>query len=90
MIELKDALRDIDRKGYRDQNGSFSITFMTCDVNRHKGGEMISLSNACGCGLPPDSQGQEKRGIKDMDTGRPYVVHNRLIFEYNGKPIYWV
>lgn len=90
MIELKQALREIDTKDYRDGNGSFCILFMTLDVNRNTGGEMIELTNACKCGLPPNCKGHDMRGIKDMETGKPYAVHNRLIFQYNKQNIYWV
>jgi hypothetical protein len=90
MIELKEALREIDSKDFRDNNGNFSLLFMTCDVNRNTGGELIELTNACKCGLPPGCKGHEMRGIKDMETGKPYAVHNRLIFQFNKKPIFWV
>lgn len=89
-IDLKVALQDIDKKDYRDGNGNFAIAFMTCDRTKKTGGEIIILTNACKCGLPPTCKGHEMRGIKDMETGKPYAVHNRLIFTYNEQEIYWV
>ncbi len=90
MIELKDAIREIDRKGQKDGNGNFAVVFMTLDSSRDLGGDLIKLKNAVGCGLPPNCKGHEMRGIKDLDTGKDYPVHNRLIFEFNNQKIYWV
>ncbi|MBC7416642.1 MAG: hypothetical protein H7325_00620, partial [Pedobacter sp.] len=82
-------IREIDKKDYRDGNGCFSILFMTLDTNRNTGGELIELRNAAKCALPPNCKAHEMRGIKDLDTGKPYPVHNRLIFKFDNKPIYW-
>lgn len=90
MIELKEAIREIDRKGKKDGNGSFAIQFMTLDNKRDSGGELIKLKNAVGCGLPPNCKGHEMRGIMDLETHKPYAVHNRLIFQFNNLPIYWI
>lgn len=90
MILLKDALNLIDSKDYRDGNGNFAIAFVTCDRTKKTGGEIIELINACAAGLPPNCKGHEMRGIKDMDSGKPYAVHNRLIFTVNKQEVYWV
>jgi len=90
VIELKELLRYIDKHDYRDGNGNFKIAFMTCDRTKLTGGELVVLDNACGCGLPPNCKGYEMRGIKDMETGKPYAVHNRLIFQLNDMEAYWV
>jgi hypothetical protein len=90
MVEYKEALREIDQKDFRDNKGSFAIQFMTCDINRNTGGEIITIENACKCGLPPNCKSQEMRGIKDMDTGKQTAVHNALIFQINHKPIFWI
>ena len=89
-ISITDAIRHIDARDYRDGNGTFSIQFMTCHRTKKEGGEILSFNSACKCGLPPSCKGQEMRGIKDMETGKPYAIHNRLIFTINGKEIYWV
>ena len=89
MIEIKLAIREIDSKGQKDGNGTFAVQFMTLDANRGTGGELISIENACGCGLPPSCKGHEMRGIMDLDTHKPYAVHNRLMFQINHLPIYW-
>jgi len=90
VIAFKEAIREIDKRDFRDGNGSFALVFMTCDVNRKTGGELISLVNACKCGLPPNCKTHDMRGIKDLETGKKYAVHNRLIFQYNKQEIYWV
>lgn len=90
MIELKEALRQIDNKDYRDGNGSFDITFLTTDRTRKTGGEFVSLKGAQKCGLPPNCKGHEMRGIKCNETGKKYAVHNRLIFTLDHHEIYWV
>lgn len=89
MINLKDALADMKTKDYRDGGGNFSICFITCHREKKTGGDIISLNNAQQCGLPPNCKGHEMRGVRDMDTGKPYAVHNRLIVMYNGLEIFW-
>lgn len=89
-ISLKDALREIDKRDYRDGNGAFKIGFMLADRTKKTGGDLIFLDNACKCALPPNCKGHEMRGIKDMDTGKPYPVHNRLMFTYNNLDLYWI
>lgn len=88
-ISLRDALREIDLKDYRDGRGDFSVVFMKCHRDDRTGGDLVFLDKACSCGLPPTCKGHEMRGIKDMETGRPYAVHNRLLFVFNGKEIFW-
>ena len=90
MIELKIALRQIDKMDFRDGQGKFSIVFMTCDRTKKKGGELIRLDNANSCGLPPNCKKHEMRGILCNDTGKKYAVHNRLIFQFNNEEIYWI
>jgi hypothetical protein len=29
-------------------------------------------------------------GIKDMDSGKRYPVHNRLLFSLNKMEVYWI
>jgi hypothetical protein len=90
MLSLNDALQIIKLHDYRDGNGSFKAVFMTCHREDKKGGELIELKNACGMGLPPKCAGHEMIGIRDMETGKPYAVHNRLLFTVNEQEIYWV
>lgn len=89
-INLSEGLRLIRERDYRDGKGSFSATFMLCHRHKQTGGELIELTNACCCGLPPNCNGHEMVGIKDMETGKPYPVHNRLLFVIEGKEVYWV
>lgn len=90
MLELKDALRQLDRMDYRDGNGTFSIVFMTCNRDKKAGGEMIELDEANRCGLPPTCKDHEMRGVRCAETGKKYAVHNRLMFRFNGEEIFWV
>lgn len=90
MIELKHALREIDKMDFRDGNGNFSIVFLTCNRDKKTGGELIRLENANSCGLPPNCKGHEMRGIKDNETEKRYAVHNRLIFQFNNEEIFWI
>lgn len=89
-IEIKDVLTDMKTKDYRDGGKTFSIKFMTCNREKKTGGDIIELKTAHQCGLPPNCKGHEMRGIKDMETGKPYAVHNRLMLEYDGQEIYWI
>jgi hypothetical protein len=90
MISLKDALEFIRKHDYRDGRGEFSIVFMTCNRDKRDGGELIKLTRACMMGLPPNCKGHEMVGIKCMETGKKYAVHNRLIFQLNEQEIFWV
>lgn len=90
MIDLKQALKEMKQKDYRDNNGSFAIVFLTCNRHLKTGGELINLKNACAMGLPPNCTDHEMRGVKDMETGKRYAVHNRLMFMYNNEEIIWV
>jgi hypothetical protein len=90
VISLKDAVDLIEQHDYRDGKGPFKIVFLTCHREKKEGGELIVLDKACGMGLPPNCKGHEMRGVKCMDTGKKYAVHNRLIFQINGQEVYWV
>ena len=90
MIDLKHALIEMKQKDFRDNNGNFSVLFLTCNRDKKMGGNWIKIPNACRCGLPPHCKEHEMIGVKDMDTGKKYAIHNRLIFEFNNQPIYWV
>lgn len=90
VIDLKDALREIDKKDYRDGNGTFSIVFMTCNRVKKTGGEIKVIPQAYKCGLPANCKGHEMRGILNMETGKKTAVHNRLIFQVNKHEVYWV
>jgi hypothetical protein len=91
MIALKNALRLMSKKDYRDGNGTFSIVFMTCNRDKKTGGEIVRIDNACQCGLPSNYGNlNEMRGIMDMDTGKKTAVHNRLIFQVDNSEVYWI
>lgn len=90
MIEHKAALDLIKTIGYRDNKGSFKVAFLKCNRHKKTGGQWVILDNACSCGLPPNCNGHEMVGIRDMQSGKEYAVHNRLIFELNEQEIYWV
>lgn len=80
----------MNKKDYRDNNGTFAIRFLTCNRAKEKGGELIYLEAAYQCGLPPNCKGLEMRGVKCALTGKPYAVHNRLIFEYDDEDVFWI
>lgn len=89
-ISQREAVDTIRAHDYRDGRGTVKVQFMTCHRAKKKGGEIITIENACGCGLPPYCKPYYMVGIKDMDTGKPYAVHVPLIFTVNQKEIYWV
>jgi hypothetical protein len=90
VISYKDALRLINKHDYRDGHGTFKVVFLTCHRDKEEGGELIVLEKACAMGLPPNCKGHEMCGIKCMETGKKYAVHNRLLFSINDEEIYWV
>jgi hypothetical protein len=89
LINLRDGLTFIRKRDYRDGNGTFHIVFLTCNRDKQEGGELIELDEACHMGLPPTCKGHEMCGIKDMQTGKQYAVHNRLMFQLNHVDFYW-
>jgi len=90
MLDYNAALKLIKSKDFRDRKGDFSAVFLSADRTRNTGGDLVCLEHACGCGLPRSCQDQEMIGIMDMDTGRRYPVHTRLIFQIDKQEIYWV
>ena len=91
MISHKNAIRLIDSRDYRDNNGTFSIVFVSCNRDKKTGGEIVSVDKACKAGLPPRCKNaNEMRCIIDTETGKKTAIHNRLIFQINGQEIYWV
>jgi len=91
MIALNNALKLLAAHDYRDGNGTIPIVIMKCNREKKKGGQLIQIDKACSCGLPPTCKNaNEMRGVMDMETGKKYAVHNRLIFQINGKEVYWV
>jgi len=90
MIELKAAIRQIDKMDFRDTRESFSIVFLKCNRDKRTGGELVHLTSANKCGVPPNCEKHEIRGIKCNETGKRYAVHDRLIFQFNDEVIYWI
>ena len=90
MLDLKSGIKFIKSRDYRDGNGTFQVAFLKCNRTKKIGGEYVSLENACHCGLPPNCQDHEMIGIMDMDTGKKFAVHIRLLFDLNKQPIYWI
>lgn len=88
-LDLAAVLADIKTKDYRDNNGTFEIRFVTAHRIKRNGGEFIHLEKACRAGLPPNCDGHEMIGLRDMETGKPYAVHNRLILDYNKQEVFW-
>lgn len=68
---------------------SFSITFMTCNRETKKGGQIITIARAQKTGLKNAPGNKFLIGIYCHDTGKRYPVHERLIFKLNGQEIYW-
>ena len=90
MISQPDAVKHIRRHDYRDGNGAFKAQFMLCDRTKKEGGEILTIENACGCGIPPTCKAYYMVGIKDMDNGKKYAVHVPLLFTLDGKEVFWV
>jgi hypothetical protein len=78
------------KRDYRDGNGTFAATFLKCNRHEKSGGDLVFVDEACCMGLPPNCDGHEMIGIRDMQTGKKYAVHNRLLFQLNNEEIYWV
>ena len=89
MISLPDVLKQIEEKDHLNVKAIFSLTFLKANRDEKTGGQWVKLEKASSCGLPPNCRGHEMRGIKCLETGKPYAVHNRLIFQYNNQNIYW-
>src|SRR3546814_20775799 len=78
MVELKDALKEIDEKHHRDGKGSFRILFLTCHRDKRTGGEWISVPRACSMGLLPNSKVKEMRKRTGAVSGERVSVRVTL------------
>lgn len=89
MISLPEVLRKIEEKNHLNVKVVFSLTFLKANRDEKTGGQFVMLEKASSCGLPPNCRSYEMRGVKCLETGKRYAVHNRLMFQYNQQEIYW-
>lgn len=83
MIHLNDALNIMS-----ERDKPFNLKFVTCDLEKNTGGEIIEMTDALRCGLPYESK--QRIGVKlQNEVGHPIAVHQKLIIEFNGEKVFW-
>ena len=81
---LRDALTVM-----QDKSLPFQIKFVTLDVKRKTGGEILELTNAVKVGSKRvDMKANDLINIKQLgNTNHPHYVHVHLITEFNHQTI---
>jgi len=82
-------LKELDQYDHERSDKTFSILYDQCDVKKRKAGKRVFIEHAKKCGLAYHCADHEMRGIIDQDSGKTRAVHMRLVFEFNGKTVYW-
>jgi len=89
-IARADALNEMDVVDDDGLKVPFEILFMTHNRRTGEGGELISLKNCIRCGLSHNMKRNGTIGLRQLDSANHiYAVHWWLIFEFNGKKIFW-
>lgn len=88
-IHYRDMVAELDQCDHERSDKTFSLVYDECDLKRNTGGKRVELSKAKKCGLPFHCADHEMRGIIDEESGKKTAVHLRLIFQFNGKQVYW-
>lgn len=82
-ISLNEAL------ALTEAEAGFDIRFCSYDSSRKTGGELIDLKDCKRVGASHMMNVNDTIVVKQKGRDRhPYVVHNHLIMEVNGKEIY--
>lgn len=72
-----------------EQPEPFAIKFVTCDIARKKGGDIIELNKAVRVGTSHNRKVNDTIAVKQTgNTHHPHTVHNHLILEINNQEIY--
>lgn len=83
-ISLTDALAITE-----DGSLPFGIKFISCDLNRNRGGEVIDLPMAFRTGASHNRKQNDTIVVKAAGREQhPYTVHNHLILEVNKQEIF--
>lgn len=83
-ISLSDALQITE-----DAQRPFSISYVSFDKTRKKGGEIIHLSNAARVGASHNMKWNDTISVKQLGNDHhPHAVHIHLITEINGQEIF--
>jgi hypothetical protein len=83
-LQLIDALSIME-----DTLNSFDISFVSCDLSRKTGGEIINLKRCVRVGANHNRKQNDTTVIKPVDRdSHPYPVHNFLILSVNGQEVF--
>lgn len=82
-VLLRNVLREMEKQH------PFTLSFITCDVNRKKGGDVKTLNNCKRVGQAHDMSKNQTIGVLEDGADHPIAVHIRLITEFNGQEVFW-
>ncbi len=83
-ISLNEALSITE-----DRERPFSLKFVSLDINRRSGGELIELPEAIRRGASHNMKQNDTIAVKAVGRkAHPYTAHNLLILEVNGQEDY--
>lgn len=87
---LSDALQEMEQRDSSGEKKPFSVSYVKFDKARRTGGQLATLSNVRTIGSASDQKKNQTITVRAAgNTRHPYVIHIRLILEFNGKPIVW-
>ncbi len=82
-ILLTEALEDLEKKQ------PCSIVYRSCDVNRKKGGELVTLNNVVLHGSDWKNATRTVKPADDQHGDDLKSFHIRLLIWYNGRRVIW-
>ncbi|MDX3913775.1 MAG: hypothetical protein QHC79_09565 [Pseudosphingobacterium sp.] len=92
IISVMDMLNTMAMRGQDRELIPFSITFVTCDLTKNKGGEKITLDEAVLVGgnkskseaRNPNHYSNFTRNIRHLHSDRIIKIHPLLVTRFNG------
>jgi hypothetical protein len=90
-ISLDQVLKHMERVDSKGNPVPFTVTAVTCDINRNTGGERPTYNAVlCSPGLRRKaySHRNDIRFIKNVNSAYPASIHPLLITKFNGKTVY--
>ena len=89
-MRLNDALDVFDLKGKGDAPVPFDVAYVSCNRSKKTGGKIERMTGVVKTGLPWSMKETFMIGIKVPGSkAKPVAIHNRLIIEVNGEPVFY-
>ncbi len=95
LIRVTDMLKTMQMHGQDREPVPFSLTFVTCNLQKNEGGEKITLKKAVLVGSVksksktknPNHYSNYTRNIRSINSDRIITIHPLLVTRFNGQKI---